>query len=57
MQLQQAAELKRRATVLEAQGEQEAAIKRAQATVEAISMLSKALTRTRKPLKKFRLKF
>jgi len=43
MQLQQAAELKRRATVLEAQGEQEAAIKRAQATVEAISMLSKAL--------------
>mgnify|MGYP006275038273 FL=1 len=43
MQLQQAAELKRRATVLEAQGEQEAAIKRAQATAEAISMLSQAL--------------
>jgi len=43
MQLQQAAELKRRATVLEAQGEQEAAIKRAQATVESIEMLSKAL--------------
>lgn len=43
MQLQQAAELKRRATVLEAQGEQEAAIKRAQATVEAIEMLSRAL--------------
>ncbi|WP_035985827.1 SPFH domain-containing protein [Leptolyngbya sp. KIOST-1] len=43
MQLQQAAELKRRATVLEAQGEQEAAIKRAQATVESIQMLSNAL--------------
>jgi regulator of protease activity HflC (stomatin/prohibitin superfamily) len=43
MQLQQAAELKRRATVLEAQGEQEAAIKRAQATVESIEMLSNAL--------------
>jgi regulator of protease activity HflC (stomatin/prohibitin superfamily) len=43
MQLQQAAELKRRATVLEAQGEQEAAIKRAKATAEAINMLSQAL--------------
>lgn len=43
MQQQQAAELKRRATVLEAQGEQEAAIKRAEATVKAIEMLSKAL--------------
>ena len=43
MQLQQAAELRRRATVLEAQGEQEAAIKRAQATVESIQMLSNAL--------------
>ncbi|MGB3138971.1 MAG: stomatin-like protein [Nodosilinea sp.] len=44
MQLQQAAELKRRATVLEAQGEQEAAIKRAEATVQSIQMLSRALT-------------
>jgi len=43
MQLQQAAELKRRATVLEAQGEQEAAIKRAEATVQSIQMLSRAL--------------
>lgn len=43
MQLQQAAELKRRATVLEAQGEQEAAIKRAEATVRSIQMLSQAL--------------
>lgn len=43
MQLQQAAELKRRATVLEAQGEQEAAIKRAEATVQSIQMLSQAL--------------
>ncbi|WOD38729.1 stomatin-like protein [Nodosilinea sp. E11] len=43
MQLQQAAELKSRAMVLEAQGEQEAAIKRAEATVQSIQMLSKAL--------------
>jgi regulator of protease activity HflC (stomatin/prohibitin superfamily) len=43
MQQQQAAELKRRATVLEAQGEQEAAIKRAEATVQSIQMLSEAL--------------
>nr|WP_228037733.1 SPFH domain-containing protein [Nodosilinea sp. LEGE 06152] len=43
MQLQQAAELKSRATVLEAQGEQEAAIKRAEATVQSIQMLSGAL--------------
>lgn len=43
MQMQQAAELKSRATVLEAQGEQEAAIKRAEATVQSIQMLSKAL--------------
>jgi len=43
MQLQQAAELQRRATVLEAQGEKEAAIKRAQGTVESIEMFSNAL--------------
>ncbi|WP_017300071.1 SPFH domain-containing protein [Nodosilinea nodulosa] len=43
MQLQQAAELRSRAMVLEAQGEQEAAIKRAEATVQSIQMLSKAL--------------
>lgn len=43
MQKQQAAELERRATVLKAQGEQEAAIKRAEATVRSIQMLSDAL--------------
>jgi len=43
MQLQQAAELKRRATVLEAQGEQEADIARAEGTVKSIKMLSDAL--------------
>nr|WP_199289953.1 stomatin-like protein [Leptolyngbya sp. FACHB-60] len=43
MQLQQAAELRSRAMVLEAQGEQEAAIKRAEATVRSIQMLSQAL--------------
>jgi regulator of protease activity HflC (stomatin/prohibitin superfamily) len=43
MQKQQAAELERRATVLKAQGEQEAAIKRAEATVRSIQMLSEAL--------------
>ncbi len=40
MQQQQAAELKRRATVLEAQGDQEASVKRAQGTVDSIQMLS-----------------
>jgi regulator of protease activity HflC (stomatin/prohibitin superfamily) len=40
MQQQQAAELKRRATVLEAQGDQEATVKRAQGTVDSIRMLS-----------------
>ena len=43
MQKQQAAELERRAMVLKAQGEQEAAIKRAEATVRSIHMLSDAL--------------
>ncbi|MBD2257921.1 SPFH domain-containing protein [Pseudanabaena sp. FACHB-2040] len=43
MQMQQAAELKRRATVLEAQGDQEASIKRAEGTVQSIRMLSDAL--------------
>jgi regulator of protease activity HflC (stomatin/prohibitin superfamily) len=43
MQKQQAAELERRATVLKAQGDQEAAIKRAEATVRSIQMLSEAL--------------
>jgi regulator of protease activity HflC (stomatin/prohibitin superfamily) len=43
MQQQQAAELKRRATVLEAQGQQEAAIKLAEATVQSIQMLSDAI--------------
>lgn len=43
MQMQQAAELKRRATVLEAQGDQEASIKRAEGTVESIRLLSQIL--------------
>ncbi|NER85387.1 MAG: SPFH/Band 7/PHB domain protein [Leptolyngbya sp. SIO1D8] len=43
MQQQQAAELKRRATVLEAEGDQEATVKRAQGTVESIQLLSQAL--------------
>jgi regulator of protease activity HflC (stomatin/prohibitin superfamily) len=43
MQQQQAADLKARAMVLEAKGEQEAAIKRAEATVRSIEMLSNAL--------------
>lgn len=43
MQQQQAAELKRRATVLEAQGDQEATVKRAQGTVDSIQLLSEAL--------------
>lgn len=43
MQLQQAAEIKRRAAVSEAEGEQEASVKRAQGTVESIRLLSDAL--------------
>jgi regulator of protease activity HflC (stomatin/prohibitin superfamily) len=43
MQQQQAAELKRRATVLEAEGDQQASVKRAQGTVESIQLLSNAL--------------
>lgn len=43
MQLQQAAEIKRRATVLEAQGDQEATVKRAQGTVDSIELLSNVL--------------
>ena len=43
MQQQQAADIKARAMVTEAQGEQEAAIKRAEATVQSIRMLSDAL--------------
>jgi regulator of protease activity HflC (stomatin/prohibitin superfamily) len=43
MQQQQAAELKRRATVLEAQGDQEATVKRAQGTVDSIELLSNVL--------------
>lgn len=43
MQQQQAAELKRRATVLEAEGDQQASVKRAQGTVESIQLLSEAL--------------
>ena len=43
MQQQQAAELKRRATVLEAEGDQEASVKRAQGTVQSIQLLSQAL--------------
>jgi len=43
MQQQQAADIKARAMVTEAQGEQEAAIKRAEATVQSIEMLAKAL--------------
>jgi regulator of protease activity HflC (stomatin/prohibitin superfamily) len=43
MQQQQAADIKARAMVTEAQGERKAAIQRAQATAEAIGMLSKAL--------------
>jgi len=43
MQQQQAAELKRRATVLEAEGEQQASIKRAQGTVQSIELLSEVL--------------
>ena len=43
MQLQQAAELKSRATVLEAEGDEKATIMRAQATVKSMQMLSQAL--------------
>lgn len=43
MQLQQAAEIKRRAAVSEAEGEQEASVKRAKGTVESIRLLSEAL--------------
>ncbi|WP_008310096.1 SPFH domain-containing protein [Leptolyngbya sp. PCC 6406] len=43
MQQQQAAELKRRATVLEAQGDQEATVKRAQGTVDSIQLLTNVL--------------
>lgn len=43
MQLQQAAEIKRRAAVLEAQGDREASVKRAEGTVESIRLLSDAL--------------
>ncbi|MEO1095169.1 MAG: SPFH domain-containing protein [Cyanobacteria bacterium J06638_28] len=43
MQQQQAAELKRRATVLEAAGDQEASVKRAQGTVDSIHLLADAL--------------
>ncbi len=43
MQQQQAAEIKRRATVLEAQGDREATIRRAEGTVESIELLAKAL--------------
>jgi regulator of protease activity HflC (stomatin/prohibitin superfamily) len=43
MQQQQAAELKRRATVLEAEGDREASIQRAEGTVQSIRLLSDAL--------------
>jgi regulator of protease activity HflC (stomatin/prohibitin superfamily) len=43
MQRQKAAELERRATVTKAQGEQEAVIKRTQATVQSVEMLSQVL--------------
>lgn len=49
MQQQQAAEIKRRAAVLEAQGDQEATIKRAQGTVESIRLLTQALHLDNKP--------
>ncbi|NJN22066.1 MAG: SPFH/Band 7/PHB domain protein [Leptolyngbya sp. RL_3_1] len=47
MQQQQAAELKRRATVLEAQGDQEATVKRAQGTVDSIRMLSDVMEKNK----------
>jgi regulator of protease activity HflC (stomatin/prohibitin superfamily) len=43
MQQQQAAELKRRATVLEAEGDQEATVRRARGTVQSIELLSEVL--------------
>ncbi|NJL47182.1 MAG: paraslipin [Leptolyngbyaceae cyanobacterium SM2_5_2] len=43
MQKQQAAELEKRATILQAEGEQEAVIKRTQATVRSVEMLSQVL--------------
>lgn len=43
MQQQQAAEIKRRATVLEAEGEQEATVKRAKGTVDSIQLLADVL--------------
>ncbi|MBE9177894.1 paraslipin [Oculatella sp. LEGE 06141] len=46
MQLQRAAEIKRRAAVLEAEGDQEATIKKAEATVRSIEMLSKVMKPT-----------
>ena len=44
MQLQQAAEIKRRAAISEAQGEKQAAITRAEGTVTSMELLSQALT-------------
>lgn len=43
MELQRAAEIKRRAAVLEAEGEQEATIRRAEGTVKSMQLLSEAL--------------
>ncbi|MDB9529082.1 SPFH/Band 7/PHB domain protein [Oscillatoria sp. CS-180] len=43
MQQQQAAEIKRRATVTEAEGDQQASVKRAQGTVQSIQLLAEAL--------------
>ena len=43
MQQQQAAEIPRRATVSEAEGDQQASVKRAQGTVQSIQLLSEAL--------------
>jgi regulator of protease activity HflC (stomatin/prohibitin superfamily) len=43
MQQQQAAEIKRRATVTEAQGDREASVRRAEGTVESIELLARAL--------------
>lgn len=43
MQQQQAAEIRRRATVTEAEGDQQASVKRAQGTVESIQLLAEAL--------------
>ncbi|OLP16757.1 paraslipin [Leptolyngbya sp. 'hensonii'] len=43
MELQRAAEIKRRAAILEAEGEQQASIKKAEGTVRAIQLLSEVL--------------